>query len=85
MSACDPLTYSGVTLSIWSAIKARVEAAIPTMPDMGDTGSGVYDGITLEWVYANETLTLTCTDSPWYLSCAMINGEIDGMIRPLLP
>jgi hypothetical protein len=27
---------------------------------------------------------VTCTVSPWYVPCSTINGEIDGLIRPLI-
>lgn len=84
MSACPSLTYENVTADKWAKIKAEVEAEMPSLAPMPDTGSGVHDNVTLEWVYVAGTLTLTCTDSPFWLSCSMINGEIDGLIKPLL-
>lgn len=84
MSACDSLTYQGVTAEQWGRIKIAVEHEMPSLVPMPDSGIGSHSGITLQWSYANEALTLTVVDSPWYLSCSMINGELDSMIRPYL-
>jgi hypothetical protein len=84
MSACPSLSYANIDQAKWVAIKAAVIAEMPSLAPMVDAGSGEHDGVTIAWVYAENTLTLTATDSPWWASCAMINGEIDGLIRPLL-
>ena len=84
MTACSSLTYVNVDAAKWANIKAVVLAEMPTLAPMADAGSGEHDGVTIAWVYADNTLTLTATDSPWWASCSMINGEIDGLVRPLL-
>ena len=83
MAACPSLTYA-VTLEQWAKIKAAVIAQMPSLNPMADAGSGEHDGCTLAWVYGDGTLKLTVTDSPFWLSCSMLNGEIDGLIKPLL-
>lgn len=83
MAACPNLTYV-VTPEQWSGIKAAVVEQMPGLAPMADAGSGEHDGVTLAWVYGDGTLTLTVTDSPFWLSCSMLNGEIDGLIKPLL-
>lgn len=83
MSACPSLIYENISPERWTAIRAAVAKEIG-ITITTDAGSDTYDGFTIVWVLVSGDLTLTCTDSPWYVSCAMINGEIDGMIRPLL-
>lgn len=84
MSACDSLRYENVDAGKWAKIKAAVEAEMPSLAPMGEAGSGEHDGVTIVWVYAENVLTLTATASPWWASCSMINGEIDGLVKPFL-
>ena len=82
MTACPSLTYA-VTPEQWTAIKSAVCAKIGIAITV-DAGSATSDGFTIAWIFASGDLTLTATDSPWWASCSMINGEIDGLVRPLL-
>jgi hypothetical protein len=82
VTGCPSLTYE-VTPGQWESIKAAVVEQMPGLAPMADAGSGKHDGVTLVWVYGDGTLTLTVTDSPFWLSCSMLNGEIDGLIRSL--
>lgn len=84
MSACAMLSYNGVTPSAWQsaiAIAATYGVAITT-----DTGSATADGFTIAWNYnpAQKTLSIQCTDSPFWAPCSEINGKINDAIEGAL-
>jgi hypothetical protein len=83
MTACPALTYNGVSEETWAKVKAAVEAEMPSLAPMADSGSGQHDGIVINWTYNSGTLTLTAADS-WWIGCATINAQIEGMLQPLL-
>lgn len=86
MSDCPPLIYPKVTPAIWAIIKAKVEAEMPSLAPMGDTGSGTWAGVTISWAYVASNLVLTASESYWsFLTCAAIKDHIDGLIIPLVP
>jgi hypothetical protein len=82
VTACPTLTYDGITVSTWLAIKARiVDEGYAVTPAASGTASA--DGFTISWAYdaPSGTLRITCEDSPWLVSCDMINGEIDRLVK----
>jgi len=84
MATCPTLTYA-VTPEKWQTIKAVVEAEMPSLAPMADTGSGVHDGCTIQWTYGHgTTLIVTVTNKPFFVSCDVINHQIDDMIRTLV-
>lgn len=82
--ACDPITYSNVDGIKWAAIKTAVEEQMPELSPMADAGSGSHYGVTLAWVWANNTLTITCTSKPFFVGCETIKEKLDAAINPLL-
>ncbi len=80
MSACAMLSYNNINSAAWTSIKT---AAAPYGLNGNDSGSATVDGFTIAWSYvkASETLHIQCADSPFYVSCSIINGKINEEIE----
>ena len=80
MGACATQTFSNVPIAAWDRLKAK--AASAGFSISSDSGSHSAGGLTVQWNYnaSAETLSITCTDRPWYLTCSMINGKIHELI-----
>ena len=81
MSACAMLTYNNMSDEAWNCIVAAVApyGITPT----SDTGTASSNGFEVWWNYdrANRVLLLQCLDSPFWLSCSLINGHINEVIE----
>ena len=80
MGACAAQVFSNVSQGAWNCIKAKcTDAGFPINADQGSQSS---NGITIAWTYSGSdgTLTITCTNSPFYVTCAMINGKIHELV-----
>jgi len=84
MSACAMLTYNNVTPAAWAAIVA--EAAKMNITINGDGGSASAQGFTVQWNYdrAAQTLSLQCVDSPFFVSCSLINAHLNDAVERCL-
>jgi hypothetical protein len=51
-----------------------------------DSGNISSDGFTVYWNYdaGTEILSIQCTDSPFFITCSMINSEIHDMVETTL-
>jgi hypothetical protein len=78
-------TYNNVTQAAWTAAKQAVAAKFG-MQITADSGSASSEGFTVHWDYHAETQTLTiqCTDSPFWAPCSIINSEINNMVEATL-
>jgi hypothetical protein len=79
MSACASQTFPGVSATKWACLKASISAN--GYPITTDQGSTTDKGFTIAWNYnsAAQTLTIQCTDSPWYAPCSAINAKIHDL------
>ena len=82
MASCEPQMYPGVTPAMLECFSESVESAFGIAVE-GDQGSATALGTTLSWDYdrAAESLTITCSDKPMFLSCEMIYGHLGGMLK----
>jgi hypothetical protein len=80
MSACAMLTYNNITRAAWKSVQ---NAAAPYGLTEKDSGSAAVDGFTVAWSYveASKTLHIQCTDSPFYVSCSVINSKINDEVE----
>jgi len=80
MGACATQTFSPVSSTAWSCLKGQ--AAAQGFPINSDSGSQSDRGFTIEWSYdaSAQTLSVTCTDSPFWAPCSTINGKIHEII-----
>jgi len=84
MSACAMLTYNNVTSNAWNCGVAKARSYGVTIS--GNSGSASSSGFTVAWNYNpdNQTLSLQCTDSPWYVPCSIINSQINTAVEQCL-
>ena len=84
MSACAMLTYNNVTPAAWESIVAEVSKNGITIG--ADSGSASAQGFTVQWNHdrAAQTLTLQCVDSPFFVSCSLINAHLNDAVERCL-
>jgi hypothetical protein len=82
--ACAMQSFNNVTPSAWECCKKGVSQFGITVT--ANSGNQSKDDFTVAWNYdpAAQTLTIQCTDSPWWAPCSTINGKIHDMIQPCL-
>ncbi len=80
MSACAKQVFSNIGQDKFNRISAK--AASYGVAISGPKGSASKDGVSITWDYDvfSGTLQITCTDSPFYLSCGIINSEIHTVV-----
>jgi hypothetical protein len=80
MSACAAQVFSGIDQRRFARLSAKAEAEGIFIS--GNVGSATQGKITIAWDYdpATETLTLQCTDAPFYLGCVFINSNIHSLV-----
>jgi hypothetical protein len=80
MAGCDPQTFTGFTQAQFDCLVQK--AATAGIAISGNSGSGEQRGIAMSWSYdpATQTLTLHCTDKPIFLTCGMINGQVQNLV-----
>jgi hypothetical protein len=80
MSACATQTFNGVSPTAWACLKAKAAAA--GFPIASDSGAQSSQGFTITWAYDpnQQSLQVTCTDSPFWAPCSTINGKIHEVI-----
>ena len=84
MSACAMLSYNGVTANAWQCMVKAAAGYGATIS--ADVGSATVSGFTIAWRHdaAAGTLSIQCTDSPWWAPCSTINGKINDAIEACL-
>ncbi len=87
MSACNPITFRGITRKKYQAIRARIYAQAGSVRMGGDTGSATGDTplgeFSASWEYdeAALTFTVTCTKKPLFVSEGMIRSRMQSLIE----
>ena len=78
--ACEVQSFPGVTQDRFDALVEKARASGIALN--GLEGSAVKDGITIRWLYdpAAETLELQCTDSPFFIPCAVVEAKIRELV-----
>lgn len=84
MTACPPQTFAAVTRPVWQNICATLAKQHPELgagpvPDQGTASDQGY-AIAWSFVEATWTLTVQCTDSPWWAPCSAIGEAIAEMV-----
>jgi hypothetical protein len=77
MSACDPIVVHDITRAIFDCLRAKLSDVGVTIPS-GTSGeiSGMGLSGTFAWEEETETLTVTVTQKPFFLSCEMIDEQL---------
>ena len=84
MSACAMLSYNNVTQNAWNCgVQAAANYGVTITTN---SGSASASGFTIAWNYNPDaqTLTLQCTDSPFWAPCSVINSHINNAVEQCL-
>jgi hypothetical protein len=78
------LSYNNVTQAAFDCCVAAAAQYGVTISQ--PSGSASAHGFTVAWNYvaAAQTLTIQCTDSPWWAPCSTINGKINDAVENCL-
>ena len=81
MAGCPSQTFTGITPAIKAFLEAKGAAA--GMPIAGDNGSATTMGVTIQWAYdpTAETLTITCTDAPFFVPCSTVQTKVTELVE----
>ncbi len=80
MSACAVQTFQTVTQAHFDCLVQKASGWGIIIS--GIEGQSSKDGITVRWKFdpASQTLELQCLDSPFFLSCGLINNRIHDLV-----
>ncbi len=81
MSGCAAQIFSSVTTAQFNCLVQEAESSFG-ITISGNSGTQSKDGVTITWDYDPnaETLSLQCTDKPFFLSCGTINSKIHDLV-----
>jgi hypothetical protein len=80
--ACDPVVFKNVDANAWDCLKQKATQYAQghnfPLPPLNDTGSVSHSGFSATWAYDSNaaTLTITCTNHPFFVSCNFVNGHV---------
>jgi hypothetical protein len=82
MSGCPAQTFSGITQEQFACIAQKAQAASGVALS-GNSGTASQSGLTITWNYdpAAQTLTIQCTDKPFFPTCGMIASQIESVVK----
>lgn len=79
---CPSVLFNRVTADAWNCLKQKASGFARSrnvsLPALDDQGSVSHLGFGVTWAYdpGAQTLTITCTEHPFLISCALINAQI---------
>lgn len=84
MATCKPLPFTGITRTRFQAIRARM-AVVADVRSKGDSGTADGSGFRAAWSYdeASQTLTIQCTEKPFFITEGFVAGKIREMVESL--
>ena len=80
MSGCPPMSFDGLTPEKYETLLKTAQAQ--GLNITGTTGNTTYQGLDFTWNYdqAAESLTIHCTEKPFFVPCSMIESKIRDVI-----
>jgi hypothetical protein len=80
MGACAAQVFNGITREKFTCLQQK--AAEQGISIDGDQGVTSKDSVTAQWDFdeENQTLTIQCTSSPFFLTCGKINSTIHDFV-----
>lgn len=78
--SCPAMTFESITPERYNALIQTAQAQ--GLNITGLTGSTHYQGMDFTWNYdsAAESLTILCTDKPFFVPCSMIEEQIRKLV-----
>jgi hypothetical protein len=85
MAACDPVTYEGVTASIFESVKQELENNGFSVPGTSGTIHGPYSiVIDYEWDEENESLFIHVRDKSFFVPCSQIHSQLSNALNKFI-
>lgn len=80
MSGCPEMTFEGLSAEKYASLLDAAQAQ--GLQLTGDAGSTSYQGMDFTWNYdqASGTLTIHCTEKPFFVPCNMIEQKIRALL-----
>ncbi len=80
MSACPPMTFSNISEEKYETLLATAQSQ--GLQLTGYSGATAYQGMSFTWNYdlSSQSLTLLCTEKPFFVPCSVIEGKIRSLI-----
>jgi hypothetical protein len=85
MAGCPAQHFTGITPEVLACLQAKGAAA--GLPLAGDTGHATTMGVTIRWNYdpTAQTLTIECTEAPFFVPCSTIAQKVKDLIEGCKP
>ena len=82
MAACKSIVFKNISRTKFQAIRARINAQAE-ITCTGDIGTATGNGYTAQWTYVepDQTLTIQCTDRPWFISESLVADKIQQLVE----
>ena len=80
MANCPPITLTEITADKYQSLLATAKAQ--GLDLTGESGCTTYQEMDFTWRYeaAAASLTIQCTNKPFFVPCSMIESRIRGLI-----
>jgi hypothetical protein len=90
MAKCDKLTFVDFSDDCIQALRRRVQSEgveESSVPSGSTSGTASRAGFDIAWTYdpPTQTLTVECTNSPFFAPCKVINAQITSWINSCYP
>ena len=81
MAGCDAQTFSGVTQAQFTCLAQKAQSSFGITIST-NSGTQSKDGVTVTWNFDHnaQTLTIQCTDKPFFLSCDTIDSQLKSAV-----
>lgn len=81
MAGCSADSFNNVSAAAFNCLVAK--AAKYGVKIGSDSGSGGASGFTISWNYnrAASTLSIQCTDKPFWAPCATVKGQVKKEVQ----
>jgi flagellar biosynthesis/type III secretory pathway ATPase len=85
MAACDPVTYQGVTASVFQSVKQELENNGFSVPGTSGTIRGPY-GIVIDyaWNEPAESLYIHVVDKSFFVPCSQIHSQLNNALTKFI-
>jgi hypothetical protein len=81
MASCATQRWSNVSQAAFNCLVQK--AAQQGLPISGNSGTTVHSGFTIAWLFDPnaQILEITCTNSPGWAPCGLINAKIHDVVE----
>ncbi len=81
MGSCSQQSFNNVSSGAWSCLVSK--AAHYGVHISSNSGSASASGFTIAWNYdpGAQTLSIQCTDKPFWAPCGTVNGKIHDVVE----